>query len=384
MRTEHRQAATSCGVATTEAESGVHPQATPGATAHGRPGVGEAPSPRPDTDVVVSPEVTRFVLRADLLTAHAIRAAADTGLLYALRPPGADIDSLSARGYDPAALDALLSLLRHLGIAEREEKRWRLSHLAHSLLDDRSVAALKASGWGTRIEEAGRSLGQSLVGGRTPYEREYGRGFWTDLAAHPSQETAFHDYLEHTTRAVAETLVENLDFSTDTRAVDVAGGRGALTRTLLSLCPHLEAVVVDLPSLARFFPDPEPAAASGRLRFQAGDIFDEPLPEGDVYLLSQVLHDWPDRSAIRILSNVRRSMPAGARLLVIDRMTATTSECQPVGEHAHMSMRVFVMFGARERSIDDFEQLAASAGLNLAGFTPLTRGFGALNFVLPA
>jgi hypothetical protein len=62
------------------------------------------------------------------------------------------------------------------------------------------------------------------------------------------------------------------------------------------------------------------AAARGlaeRTEAIGGDFF-KSVPNGDLYLLRFILHDWDDADAIRILGNCRRAMKPDARLVVIE------------------------------------------------------------------
>jgi O-methyltransferase domain len=43
------------------------------------------------------------------------------------------------------------------------------------------------------------------------------------------------------------------------------------------------------------------------------------VPEGgDAYILKQVIHDWPDDDAVRILGNVRRAAATGKTVLLVE------------------------------------------------------------------
>ena len=57
----------------------------------------------------------------------------------------------------------------------------------------------------------------------------------------------------------------------------------------------------------------------GRLTFLDGDFF-EPLPAADVYTLKNVVHNWNDASALRILARVADALAGrpDARLLLIE------------------------------------------------------------------
>ncbi len=49
-----------------------------------------------------------------------------------------------------------------------------------------------------------------------------------------------------------------------------------------------------------------------------GDFFVEVPTGGDVYLLSQILHDWDDERSTEILRQCRRAIPAHGKLLVVE------------------------------------------------------------------
>ena len=57
-----------------------------------------------------------------------------------------------------------------------------------------------------------------------------------------------------------------------------------------------------------------------RCALAPGDFFDG-IPEGaDIYLLSQIVHDWNDERALRILRNCRRATGRQAKLLLIEQV----------------------------------------------------------------
>lgn len=108
------------------------------------------------------------------------------------------------------------------------------------------------------------------------------------------------------------------------------------------------------------------------------DSFFDALPAGaDAYLLSDILHDWDDEHAHRILARcVEAARPAG-RVLVIE----------PVGGRraiTEMDLSMLVIYGGRERRIDEFRTLAAEHGLILDTVTDLTDQRCLLEFQLAA
>src|SRR5207253_6218688 len=101
-----------------------------------------------------------------------------------------------------------------------------------------------------------------------------------------------------------------LDWRDGEVVVDVGGGNGALLVKLIRRRPELRGIVLDLPETVR-----DEAALGDRIQFVAGSFF-ESVPEGDAYLFSGILHDWPDEDAARILRTMRVAAPAHARLLI--------------------------------------------------------------------
>jgi hypothetical protein len=91
-----------------------------------------------------------------------------------------------------------------------------------------------------------------------------------------------------------------------------------------------------------------------------GDFFDAWPAGGTVYILCQVLHDWPDADAARILRRARAALDGGGRLLIVDRVV---DAAHPTPSHIHMNLLMHNLFGSRERTAEQFTALATAAGL---------------------
>jgi hypothetical protein len=112
-----------------------------------------------------------------------------------------------------------------------------------------------------------------------------------------------------------------------------------------------------------------------RTEVTAGSFFDA-LPAGaDASLLVDILHDWDDEHAHRILARcVEAAHPTG-RILVIE----------PVGGQraiTEMDLSMLVIYGGRERWIDEFRTLASAHRLVLDTVTDLTDQRCLLEFQL--
>lgn len=107
--------------------------------------------------------------------------------------------------------------------------------------------------------------------------------------------------------------------------VDVGGGLGHISRSLAEHT-HPEAksatfIVQDLPDIIAAGQSILPEQLQGRVSFQVHDFFTEqPMQGADVYLLSSVLHDWPDKYAARILKALVPACRTGARIVINERL----------------------------------------------------------------
>src|SRR5262249_41068280 len=90
------------------------------------------------------------------------------------------------------------------------------------------------------------------------------------------------------------------------------------------------------------------------------DVFAS-VPEGlPAYVLKDVLHDWDDARALALLQVVRRAMPPGARLLLVELLM----EEGPVASLASLVdlQMLAITDGGPQRSGDETAMLLGKAG----------------------
>ena len=182
-------------------------------------------------------------------------------------------------------------------------------------------------------------------------DKSFEGDFWAWLAEHPRERALFDLAMEDGKERRVDRIA-GLDWHDGDTVVDVGGGNGSLLLDFFARRPGLRGIVFDLPETAR---DEQALAAAG-IEFVGGSFFDS-VPTGDVYVLGNVLHNWPDDEAERILRTIRRDAPRGARVLVIDFVL------QP--ESAWGGLLGLALFGSRERTEPEWRRLFDAAGLRL-------------------
>jgi hypothetical protein len=179
----------------------------------------------------------------------------------------------------------------------------------------------------------------------------------------PAEAAAFTEAMSGLTAALAAEVNRLLDTTGFTRAVDIGGAAGALLFSIMRANPLLNGIVFDLPNVA---PSATRAAHQAglaeRVEVIAGDFFDH-VPEGDLYLLKYILHDWDDESCVRILRNCRHAARPNARIAVIEQLLDANA-FTPL-----MDLNMMVMLTGRERTLDEYGALLAEAGFGKATVT---------------
>lgn len=152
---------------------------------------------------------------------------------------------------------------------------------------------------------------------------------------------------------------------------------------MLNSAPRLRGTLLDRPAA---IPDARvylaEAGLADRAECVAGDFFTE-LPRGaDAYVLSRVLHDWPDADATRILETCRRAMRPDSTVVVVDAVLPERARDKPAA--IRMDIHMLLLFGTRERTEVELGDLAGSAGfaVNAVTLTATPAGLGVVELRL--
>ncbi|MFD9964484.1 methyltransferase [Amycolatopsis sp. NPDC058986] len=300
----------------------------------------------------------------------ALRVAVTLGLPDRLRGDGATTGQVATElGVSPVALELLLGHLATLGIVEHAPTGYRTTGYGTILCTDTGnelTNFLHLDMAGGRAELAFTELLHSVTTGDGGYARRYGQDFWADLAENPRLRASLDQQMTDRFRTQIPGIVAGYDWDRFPAIVDVGGGHGTLLAAILAAHPRIRGHLLDL--------DPTATEALGtfaahdvedRAQVTAGSFFD-PLPEGaDAYLLCDILHDWDDEHAHRILDRCVEAVPPTGRILVVE----------PVGGRragTEFDLAMLVIFGGRERRVDEFQALASAHGLVLDGVIDLT------------
>jgi hypothetical protein len=272
-----------------------------------------------------------------------------------------------ATASDPGALRRLLRVLAELELlAEGADDTFVDTDLGSTLTRDhpRSLRSLVLmQSWLPNVA-TWNHLDDAVHSGAGVYERVNGAPPWEHLSAHPDQEVEFNRSMARRADGQVAAIVAGIDLADAETVVDVGGGRGAMLAGVLRAWPRLTGVVADRPDVAA---EADTAFAEAGLSDRAhgvGSDFFDSVPSGaDVYFLSNVLHDWDDESCRKILRTLRSSMDAGSRVVVVERLLGIPGRPPTEARDlAFVDLHMLVMFGACERTKEEYDVLLAEAG----------------------
>ncbi|GAA0341122.1 acetylserotonin O-methyltransferase [Actinoallomurus spadix] len=305
---------------------------------------------------------------------QAISAAAKLGVADVLRDGPLPAEEIAKRvGSDPEATHRLLRTLSGYSVfAVRPDGRFELTPMAEALRDDapdsmRGIAMLM--GHPLLWEDWGHLL-DSVRSGEANMPKLRGMGAYEFLMANPDYAAVFFQGMRSMSDPETDPVLAAYDFSRFRTVVDVIGGRGALLAGILARAPRTHGVLYDSESATADAPQVFDAAGVGdRVTVKNGTFFDK-LPAGaDAYVLKHILHDFPESECLAVLKNVREAIAPDGRVLVIEYVLGGNNE-RHIGNI--IDLWLLLLLGARERTLPEYTELFAKAGLKVVGAVPTT------------
>ena len=311
---------------------------------------------------------------------RAIYAAAELGIADRLADgPASSAELARDTGAHEPSLYRILRLLAALGIfTEAPSRSFSLTILGDRM---RSGAPASMRSWALLHGTVGgcqpfEHILHTVKTGQPGFETAHGMSLFEFLAQHPGDAAVFDAAMADRTAAFAPSVAAGYDFSDIRTIVDVGGGQGILLAAILHGHPHLQGTLFELPAVAVGAKTVLAAAGiSNRCEVAAGDFFQNVPAGADCYLLANVLHDWDDTKAARILANCRNAATRHGRILIIERLIPDDpAEAVPV-LLSDLNMLVISPRG-RERTNNEYRHLLHTAGLRPGIIRPVTFPYG--------
>ena len=312
-----------------------------------------------DAPTLPSPVMQAQTMWQSSIVTEMLHVAADRGVFALLLDgPSTSSDLAAETGVHERSLHRLLRAMVGLGICGSSPRGWTLTPLG--------TAAARLAGPSAWALPTIPQLGRAVETGRPAMTFSHGGTLFEYFAEHPDEGAEFDARLAVINAAEPRAVTEAYAFAGVNRLVDVGGGNGAFLAEVLRSNAALHGVLFDLPRTVAH-PSAELAKLAGRCQITAGDFF-EAVPAGaDAYLLSHIVHDWPEPQAIAILTRVREAIAPSGRLLIVELVMPSDDTPHPA---RMLDIVMLLLTGGEERTEDEYAELLARAGFRLERVVP--------------
>jgi hypothetical protein len=248
---------------------------------------------------------------------------------------------------------------------QRRDGRYELNSLSDTLRSDAPVSMTSAARFYGSQEQRERwtLLVDSIRTGNAVVAALRGKESFDYFAENPELAELFHETMTSISELTDATVVAGYDFSVYPTIVDVGGGHGPLLAAILASASASRGVLYDLPLVVANAPSLlRRLDVADRVRIAEGSFFDCVPPNGDAYILKNIIHDWPDDEALQVLRNVRAAAGPRATVLLVELVIPRHNRDFP-GKWADLEM--MLNLGARERTAAEYRDLLSEAGFRM-------------------
>ena len=327
---------------------------------------------QPDARSAIPPHVLEmWNMMYGLVRTQVLNVAASLGLADILADGAKDAKALAEiTGTHPESLARVLRCLVSCGLLSRDsEGGYSLTASGELLRRDAPVSG-RAGGifYGSHfIWDAWGSLLENVRTGKTAFELAHGAPVFEYLSTRPDDLRINTEFMTEMAGPRLLAAARSYEFPPSGVVVDVGGGEGAMLMAVLQANPGLKGVLIELPEVIETAREVlKDAGLADRCSLDAGDFFDGVPSGGDIYILSNILHDWDDEHAGRILANCRRAMSSGAKLFIVDAIMPE----DPPFTLAALDLQMMVVLGGKQRTEPEYRALIEQEGFRLTKVVP--------------
>lgn len=316
---------------------------------------------------------------ADFLIVQAIYTSIKLGLIDLLAAEGETTEQVIAARLDahPKAIRHLLLLLRENGVVfsgfsscsnadqQYQLTQYQLTPFGLRLKQDApdSLYGLIMSYMELSVPAYGK-LEDSIRTGRAGFEAAFHNDMYSYLENSSEAGKNFNQWMEASMSELVQTVLDTYDFTCCKHFVDVGGNKGQLAAGILKAHPAISGTLFDLTYATEEAPDLlDKLNVAARCTVVGGDFFKAVPKGGDLYIISRVLFNWNDVHALAILKQVRASMHAESRLLIIEMLLPASG---PAGAELATSLNLLALLGVLLRTEEEYIALLQQAGFQVS------------------
>jgi hypothetical protein len=307
---------------------------------------------------------------------QSISVAAQLGIADLLKDQPKSVNELAAQtATHPQALYRLLRALASFDIfRELDAQQFELTPRAALLQSDVSgslhgYASVMGTQWHWQMWQ---EILHSVKTGESGFEKVYGMGFEEYYQQNPQVAKDFDAAMTGALTLSDRAILGSYDFSGFQRIVDIAtGGQGDGELIASILLQNQNAKGVHFDTASRISKAKAVVASKllgDRCELIAGDFWKSVPAEADAYIVKNLIHDYDDIKAQKILSNIHQAIASNGKLLVVEMIVPEGNEPSLA---KILDVEAMIMTpGAKERNAQEYRQLFTESGFEVTRIIP--------------
>jgi predicted nicotinamide N-methyase len=166
-------------------------------------------------------------------------------------------------------------------------------------------------------------------------------------------------------------FAKSFDFSRHNTLTDAGGSSGLLSLMVAKHQSHMNCVSFDLPPVAPIAQSTvNHFQLSDRVKVASGDFLNDSIPEADIVVMGNILHDWDEDTKLMLMDKAFEALPAGGAFVAIEGIIDNERKKNKFG--LMMSLNMLIETGKGfDYTFDDFNKWSKSTGFKSTSLLPL-------------
>ncbi|SDI05987.1 methyltransferase [Mucilaginibacter gossypii] len=216
------------------------------------------------------------------------------------------------------------------------------------------------------------SLGEGLLTGLPQNEIKKSEDFFGLIYSDPEKLKGFINAMSGIQMGNFMAFAQKFDFTQYKTLIDVGGSAGLLSLMVARHNAHMRCTSFDLPPV-------EPVAnatiqqfgLSDQVKTASGNFFTMPIPNADVVVMGNILHDWDEENKISLMKKAYDALPANGAFVAIENIIDSERKQNVFGMMMSLNMLIETGTGF-DYTFADFNRWANIAGFKSTSIIPLT------------
>jgi hypothetical protein len=215
------------------------------------------------------------------------------------------------------------------------------------------------------------NLGDGLLTGLPQNETKRSEDFFGLIYQDPEKLKEFTGAMSGIQMGNFMAFAQKFDFTKYKTLIDVGGSAGLLSIMVAKHNPHMHCTSFDLPPV-----EPISSATiqryglSDRVEAASGDFFTMPIPNADVVVMGNILHDWDEENKIALMKKAYDALPDGGAFVAIEGIIDDERKQNVFGMMMSLNMLIETGTGF-DYTFADFNRWADIAGFKSTSIIPL-------------